>query len=133
MGCVRRHPGLRHGILGTPLLRLNIARVGQRLLRVHSRHVRDVVLRHVSSLRHARLLWRHVRGRRLFRRVDLTLVDAILIARCGLGGIQAGLSQGDIISRMTGARRACDLVHTWIRFLPSALVTSGCSFGVVKV
>jgi len=23
--------------------------------------------------------------------------------------------------------------HTWMRFFPSALVTSGCSFGVVKV
>ena len=55
-------------------------------------------------------------------------IHTILIARCGFGRVQTGLAD---LSREKAVRGCSGL--TWIRFLPSALVTSGWSFGVVKV
>jgi hypothetical protein len=56
-------------------------------------------------------------------------VDAICIAARRLGRVQTRLgnvSQED-------ATRGGAMPRTWIRFLPSGLVTSGCSLGVVNV
>jgi len=37
------------------------------------------------------------------------------------------------IGRGLGVLQQQEKKRTWMRFLPSGLVTSGCSFGVVKV
>lgn len=128
-----RHARWRHRVLSTPL---HVTRVCQRRLRIDG-HVGHVARRHVRVLRHAStLLLLHVACGGLLGRVHLVLiVDTVLVALVGLGSIQTSLRH------VLDQHSACDkahcvrqcAAHTWIRFLPSALVTSGWSLGVVNV
>lgn len=74
-------------------------------------------------------------ARGLFRRIDLVgVIDTVVVALIGLGRVEACLYQYELAlhSYERFFVRRC-AAHTWMRFLPSALVTSGCSFGVVNV
>jgi hypothetical protein len=118
------HALLSHGVL-VCLLLLEVALVVQRSL---GRHVGlgdgVVVGRHTAWLASRDL------GVVVLGRLDRVVsVDAICIAARRLGRVQTRLgnvSQED-------ATRGGAMPRTWIRFLPSGLVTSGCSLGVVNV
>jgi hypothetical protein len=87
---------------------------------------------HAAVAGHAAWLASGDLGVVVFGGVDLALaVDAISIAGGGFGGVQAGLA-GDHV-RDADERMRKGMQRTWMRFLPSGLVTSGCSLGVVKV
>ena len=95
------------------LVRSHVLLVGRSLIA----HVGRDGLRH---LRHGSVLF-------LGRVHGGFAIDAIGVG--GLWSIEAGL--GDVSAMECGPR--CEGCHTWMRFLPSGLVTSGCSLGVVKV
>ena len=126
------HAGLRrHSILVASLL--NIVLICQGLLGIHL----DVghVGWHMRVLRYAgpACLGRQVGGRVLWR-VDLAIVHPVFVAVTRFGRIQAGLSDRsqNIVSQV-GKSSLHGRAPTWIKFLPSALVTRGWSLGVVKV
>jgi hypothetical protein len=88
------HARLWHAVrcCGTSPL-LDVVLVCHCLRRVHA-NVRHAVARgDVRVLWHAgtSLLWRQGMARRLFRRVDLVIVDAVLVSGCRLGRIQTSL------------------------------------------
>ena len=120
---VTRHSTLRHScVLVRGLLCLEV------LLVVQCGFGGHVCSRHAGVLGHSRLAGRHLRVA-VLGRVDLvTAVDAVAVVAGGLGRVQTGL-QG-----ISGFSKTLESdARTWMRFLPSGLVTSGCSFGVVKV
>lgn len=92
--------------------------------------------RHVRWWRHvgghaARLAGRHLSVVVLGRVYRGVAIDAICVVGRRLRRVQAGLRQS--VLRVTMARESRVQVRTWMRFLPSGLVTKGCSLGVVKV
>lgn len=96
---------------------------------------RHVAARHARCRRHGSAA-RHLVVLVLRRVADVVAVDAVLISR-RLRRIEAGLGRRvSMHSARIGVqvmRDARCALLTWMRFLPSGLVTSGCSFGVVKV
>ena len=127
-----RHPALRwHGILSGSSLLLLLLLLHVRLV-VHRLFMRHAIARRhrCRVARHAGL-WCHLRMCAFFGRLDGRIaVDAILVAGDRFGSVKTCLKNG--ISRVGSGRRGGQ-IHTWMRFFPSGLVTSGCSFGVVKV
>lgn len=118
---VRRHLGHTSILAALALLQTLVV---ERLLLL--------LLGHVSTMwrrtGHARLRRRHCRD--IFWRVrDIAAVNAIFGAS-RLGRIQTGLDAPS--QQMTEHTRAAKC-HTWMRFLPSGLVTRGWSLGVVNV
>jgi hypothetical protein len=122
----------RHGI-PTPLLLGDVILICERLLLLERLgHVAWVHLRVALGHAGARLLWGEVLRAGLLRGLDRAgIVDAVLATAGGFGGVEASLERSVSDARRVGGW--CDVRHTWIRFLPSALVTSGWSLGVVKV
>ena len=104
-------------------------------------HLLLLLVRHVAGV-HARA--RHVLLRRIYvvanilgcLRGDIGGVDAIFIGS-GIRSIQTCLfeevTRGQHIAQCQSRSAAGKMSHTWMRFLPSGLVTRGCSLGVVKV
>lgn len=90
---------------------------------------RHVATGHTGRRRHAGSTAGHLVVLVLGRVADVVAVDAVLVGR-RLGRVEAGLGRRVSIRSRGGA--ACAML-TWMRFLPSGLVTSGCSLGVVKV
>lgn len=131
-----RDAGLRgHGV-AAPLLLGDVVLVCERLLLLDGLgHVTRVHLRVALGDAGARLLRREVLRAGLLGRLDRAgIVDAVLAAAGGFGRVEARLGRARSVSRARGGVRRGDAVRlTWIRFLPSALVTSGWSLGVVKV
>ncbi len=124
-----RHPRLRgHGVLPARVLRLllHILRV-RHLLLLLGRHV---LRGHAAAARHVGGLGGDLGVGDVFGGVDGGFaVDAVFVAGAGFGRIEAGLGRGQMVFKK-GRGRGED---TWMRFLPSALVTRGWSLGVVKV
>ena len=133
--CLRgmlRHAGLwRHGIIALRHLLLllgHIILIGHGLSLLLFRHVAGLhaagTSRHCSVLR-----WKRSVAGFLWRLDDGLALDAILVARSRFRCIKTCLDQG--LACNSWYRRLD--THTWIRFLPSGFVTSGCNFGVVNV
>ena len=83
---MRRHAG------AVALVTLDVVLIGKGLLGVHG-HVWHIVTRHMRVLWHARSA--ALRGdvlARLFWRVNLVAFDTVLVARCGLRGVEACLN-----------------------------------------
>ena len=119
-----------HGVLATCIGVLRL---------LHVLGVRNLLLLGCchAIVRHAAAPW-HVGSLRgkwrmavyVFRGINTTsfAVNAVLITRCWFRGIEAGLRWSVIALFVSWSSR-----QTWIKFLPSAFVTKGWSFGVVKV
>lgn len=92
----------------------------------------DVVgLRHAASTGHVCLGRGNLSVVNFLGRLDVGLaIDTVLAALGRLGRVETGL-QKIHVRRRVDLRESGDL--TWIKFLPSALVTRGWSLGVVKV
>lgn len=97
---------------------------------------RHVAAGHAGCRRHAGSAAGHLVVLVLGRVADVVAVNAVLVGR-RLGRVEACLRErvsrdgaGIGVGAMHHARCA---MLTWMRFLPSGLVTSGCSLGVVKV
>lgn len=110
----------RHGVLAARVgvLRLLHVLSVRNLLLLGGRHA--IVGGHGVAARHVGGLRGHMGIADILGRIDSRFaVNAILIARCGLGSVEAGLNWSIGFTLMQ------KYVPTCIKFLPSAFVTSG--------
>lgn len=109
-----------HWILAADILLLHVLLVGHLLL-LFGGNVMG--LRHAPATGHVRLWRRYLWVVDFFGRLYVRLaIDTVLAALRGLRCVETGLQQETVRQR---SRRGVPGARTWIRFLPSALVTNG--------